>query len=249
MAQTVSRQPESSCVGGGIGVKNIMQISKLLPPICALVVCVNCVSLRAQDNPAQATARAALLEKMNTLDAADAQPPTNSVTLSGDNPAQAAARAALMEKMAELDATNTQPPAIIVTPSGATLEKPISPAIQTPPPAPTLPESQMASTDNESEMKANADEQKAALLAEGKKTAEAAAQAEAEAKAKAQQVAKAQKAAAKTGDLGLTPIEAPPLPISAAKQEQLQAILEKYKADQISPAEYQTQRAAILAQP
>jgi len=41
----------------------------------------------------------------------------------------------------------------------------------------------------------------------------------------------------------------PPLPISADKQQQLQALLEKYKADQLTPAEYQTQRAAILAQP
>ena len=39
------------------------------------------------------------------------------------------------------------------------------------------------------------------------------------------------------------------LPISATKQEQLQALLVKYKADQITPDEYQTQRAAILAQP
>jgi hypothetical protein len=49
--------------------------------------------------------------------------------------------------------------------------------------------------------------------------------------------------------LGLKPIEAPPLPISAAKEAQLQALLAKYKADQITPVEYQKQRAEILAQP
>jgi hypothetical protein len=48
---------------------------------------------------------------------------------------------------------------------------------------------------------------------------------------------------------GLKPIEAPPLPISAAKQSQLDTLLDLYKTDRISPADYQKQRAAILAQP
>jgi len=47
----------------------------------------------------------------------------------------------------------------------------------------------------------------------------------------------------------IQPIVAPPLPISTSKESQLQALLEKYKADQITPAEYQKQRTAILAQP
>ncbi len=42
---------------------------------------------------------------------------------------------------------------------------------------------------------------------------------------------------------------APALPISASKEAQLQELTAKYKADQISPEEYQKQRAAILAQP
>ena len=49
--------------------------------------------------------------------------------------------------------------------------------------------------------------------------------------------------------LGLKPIEAPPLPISAAKEAQLQTLLAKYKANQITPGEYQKLRAEILAQP
>ena len=47
----------------------------------------------------------------------------------------------------------------------------------------------------------------------------------------------------------MNPIPAPTLPISAAKQEKLEALLAKYKADQISPEEYHVQRAAILAEP
>lgn len=40
---------------------------------------------------------------------------------------------------------------------------------------------------------------------------------------------------------------APALPISEDKQQKLQELLGKYKADQITPEEYQKQRAAILA--
>ena len=47
----------------------------------------------------------------------------------------------------------------------------------------------------------------------------------------------------------LKPITGPPLPISAAKQSQLDILLDLYKADRITPAEYQKQRAAILAAP
>ena len=50
-------------------------------------------------------------------------------------------------------------------------------------------------------------------------------------------------------ELGFKPIVAPALPISITKEEQLQALLEKYKTDQITPMEYHKQRAAILAEP
>ena len=49
--------------------------------------------------------------------------------------------------------------------------------------------------------------------------------------------------------LGLQPIEAPPLPISADKQARLAALLEQYNADSITPEQYQQQRAKILAEP
>lgn len=42
---------------------------------------------------------------------------------------------------------------------------------------------------------------------------------------------------------------APPLPISAEKQQKLQALLAKYRMDQVTPDEYQKQRAVILAEP
>jgi hypothetical protein len=49
--------------------------------------------------------------------------------------------------------------------------------------------------------------------------------------------------------MGFKPIEAPPLPVSAQKEAELQALLAKYMADQVSPDEYQKERAAILAEP
>jgi hypothetical protein len=49
--------------------------------------------------------------------------------------------------------------------------------------------------------------------------------------------------------LGLKPVEAPPLPVSAKTEAKLKALLARYMADQISPSEYQKERAAILAEP
>jgi len=49
--------------------------------------------------------------------------------------------------------------------------------------------------------------------------------------------------------LGLKPIPAPPLPFGAGKADRLSALLCKYQADKLSPADYQQQRAAILAEP
>ena len=48
---------------------------------------------------------------------------------------------------------------------------------------------------------------------------------------------------------GFQPIVAPPLPISAGKEAQLQALNARYLANQIPPEEYFKQRAQILAAP
>jgi hypothetical protein len=56
-------------------------------------------------------------------------------------------------------------------------------------------------------------------------------------------------AAIPASELGLQPMVAPPLPISAAQQAQLQALLEKYNNNAISAEQYQTERAKILAEP
>ena len=48
-----------------------------------------------------------------------------------------------------------------------------------------------------------------------------------------------------SGPIGM----APPLPISAEKQQKLADLLAKYRADQVTPEEYQKERADILAAP
>ena len=47
----------------------------------------------------------------------------------------------------------------------------------------------------------------------------------------------------------LSPIEAPPPAVPAAKEQRLQELLRKYRADEITAEEYHKQRAKILAEP
>jgi hypothetical protein len=60
--------------------------------------------------------------------------------------------------------------------------------------------------------------------------------------------AEAERQALKTSD-AFRPLEAPPSSLSASKETRLAELLQRYKADQITPQEYHTQRAAILAEP
>jgi hypothetical protein len=45
------------------------------------------------------------------------------------------------------------------------------------------------------------------------------------------------------------PLEGPPLPISSEKHQRLNELLQRYKADQVTPEQYQAERAKILAGP
>jgi hypothetical protein len=107
-----------------------------------------------------------------------------------------------------------------------------------------------------------------ASKAELKKQAEANARARKEADKQAKAAAKAQKQAATNAKsaqgkpeksattaheekkpAAFKPIERPPLPISADKAQRLTELLRKYKADDITPEQYQKERAKILAEP
>jgi len=105
----------------------------------------------------------------------------------------------------------------------------------------------------EAEAKARKEaEKKAKAEAEAKKKADAKARKEAEAKAKAEKHGTkpgGTNAPAMKKGAAYQPIEAPPLPISADKEQRLQELLKKYRADQITPEQYQAERAKILAEP
>jgi len=227
-----------------------MQISKLIPAVCATAFCASFIAVRAQDNPAQAAARAALMEKMNELEAQPAQPapPPIVVTPSGAMQVQPSQR------------TN---PVVVTNP--AVPAQPMVPALKANTmSAPATP----ATSDAEAQAKAKAAlEQKMSEMNKENWATPAVAPAAPPAP-QTQPVAispvKPAPPAVKPEvmsppnqidanypgkELGLKPIVAPPLPISAAKEAQLQALLERYKADQITPEEYHSQRAAILAEP
>jgi hypothetical protein len=164
-----------------------MLISKFPLWICALALG-GALAVHAQDNPAQAAARAALQQKMNELDANPA----------AATPAPEAAPAAT----APAASAPAVAPAVVV-PAAAIEAAPTSatPVVETPAPAATAPAAAVVETPAPAEVKAP--------------------------------VAKP------------TPSSAPAL----SKDERLMLLLARYKADQITPEQYHTQRAAILAEP
>jgi len=220
-----------------------MQISKLFPAVCAVAFFAGSITVQADDTPAQAAARSALMGQMSAPEAQPAQP------------AQPA------------------PPPIVVTPSGAAMVQPSQPtnkvvvsrpAVHAQPAVPAaqmnpVPDSGAAQTtpalsDAEAQTRARAAlEQKMANMNQQDWATPAIAPAASPAppaiSPEMMSPPDRDNANFSGKELGLKPIEAPPLPISASKEAQLQALLERYKADQITPGEYQTERAKILAEP
>ena len=226
---------------------------------------------QAGDNAAQAEARAALAKTMTDLGTPLNQTPTTAPvapvatapasapvpvmapmapvvapvnttpvdSLTGDNAAQAEARAALAKTMADMSTpmnqTQTTTPVAPVAAAPAPAVAPATPVAPVAAPVDTTPVDPL--------------------------TGDSAAQAEARA-ALAQKMTDLgtpmnQTATAtapvvtKNGQVlpQPVPIVAPALPISLAKEEKLKVLLSRYMADQVTPEQYQEQRAAILAAP
>jgi hypothetical protein len=212
----------------------VPKISKWCPAIFAVVFCSGLIIVRAADTPAQAAARAALLQQMNEM---PPQPAT--------------------------------PAPIIVTPSAVKVETPVPvvvapPVVQVPAPAsapaPSAPMFQpvaVPALDSDAQAKA-----RAALL---QKMSEIESQSPATPMPAPEKVVvkETQKPLVKmetpapvvmqpkpavVAEPTVKPIETPALPISATKEERLQALLQKYKTDQITPEEYHTERTKIMAE-
>ena len=149
-------------------------------------------------------------------------------------------RESTRQKIAELNAQGKSAPASVATPPPAAVAA-------TPPAAPDAPAPPAKSA---AEIRA---EEKAAA-AEAKRLAEedkARQKAEAEAaKAKEAAEAKAAAAQAKSAPKGPTfdPIPAPPSNLAESKETRLADLLKKYKAEEITPEQYHTERAKILAE-
>jgi hypothetical protein len=251
-----------------------MRISKLLSAVCATAFLAGSASVRAQDTPEQAAARAALIEKMSELDtqqsqptnappttpppaapapaeaqpapAAPAVPDTNTPPAAVPAPAEAPAPAPAETQPAPVAAAvpGTTPPVVVVTTNGAEQEQTVQPtnAMATPPPASMPAEAQPPAPVT---MVPETNSQPSVALMPPPVVA-----ATPPAKPVAPVASPIPANAGNTGvAMGFKPIEAPPLPISAQKEAELQALLAKYMADQVSPDEYQKERAAILAEP
>jgi hypothetical protein len=251
-----------------------MQISKFLTAICAIAVCAGNVSVRAQDNPAQAAARAALMEKMNGLDApaampTNAMPPvavapapatpepavTNTDTAPTMPPAETAPAAEPAQPVTTPAPVMDNPPAVSVDAQAA--PKVVAPVEMAPGTvqsqmAPTVPAAADSGADTAAQAAARAAllEKMATLDSQSPTpptpTTPAAMPAVAPVVAQPVKPADVDNSAK---EVDFRPIEAPSLPISMSKEAQLQALLAQYKADQITPEQYFKQRAAILAQP
>lgn len=196
-----------------------------------------------------------------------------------DTAAQAAARAALMQKMGELNVQQPLPAnpslaPIVMKPSGATAEQPqeaaqpvkktvVTPAPVTPKPAKVKPvPATAAAPATTSAPSAGSSDLFTPVPPPSTPQTQAGAQPSVSGTAPAAKPAvpvavpvatPSSQASSKENfagkSLGFKPIEPPPPPVSAQKQAELQALLSRYMANQISPDEYQKERAAILAAP
>lgn len=280
-----------------------MRISKLYLVVCAATLCAIPPTVRADDNPAQAAARAALEEQMRALDMQ--QPPTNApapAPVTPVRPAQPAARApaqpaattilpatpppaanppatetnqvavpaATMQTTNEMNVQPAQPPPVAVTPSGTIVQPSTNPPAAAAPamtPAPRVaPAQTMAPAPAKTSSSGNslfapvpppsgsiqastAPEENAPPTTTSAAPTAIQTPAPGAVQSLPTEPSQNNNAAAIPGpELGLKPMAAPPLPISAGQQAQLQALLEKYDAGTITPVQYQTGRAKILNQ-
>ena len=222
-----------------------MKISKFLPALCAFVVSANCLTIRAEDNAAQAAARLALAKQLfetgaQQPGATNAAPPA---TLTPFNPKEAKAKA--KQEAADLKAKNEADKKMAMQQAD----------IQARTDADKKSEAEKAAL-----AAALADKQANNAMQTTTNTSAAKPMAKAKKEKKPKTVSAAQPAAGSQSanasgenyagkDLGMQPLTAPALPINASKEARLQALLAKYKADQISPEDYHKQRSAILTEP
>ena len=227
-------------------------------------------SADANDNPAQAAARAALMAKMSESNALQTQtanpvPASGVVTVTNagqkqsDQPAKAMTTSPPPATPARATTHLASPkPAVRETnsptasaPVRAKKAKPVATPVAstdssgfTPVPPPSNPAGAQPAVSYPPQVK-----QQPAVIPPSKVTVAAPAKPVAPVAAPVVKPPPPAKANYPGKALGFPPVEAPPPPVSAQQQADLQALLARYMANQISPEEYQKERAAILARP
>ena len=205
-----------------------MHISKFLAVIC--VSAIGSASLLAQrpDNDTQARARAQLREAMGEL---NGQPATNSmpaqpvkpvtVTPTKPMPAPAPAQPAV-----------TPAPVVVQKPAMTTPTQPMPMGVKKP--GGLSPEAEMRAREALRQATAQADAQTPMPVMEPPSKATRPGP---------------KPVFAETTVAAPAPLTVPPPQLSGSKQQRLDQLLQQYKADQITSAQYHEQRAKVLAEP
>jgi len=242
--------------------------------VCAMAASVSLVPMsHAQDNEAQAKARQALREKLDQLDGSatvskdtEAQAKAREVLRKQSN--QAPPSAVPQPSMISQPAPKPAPVMITMAPAVApavaaadaqNIEKARQAVRQeldrlssSSPDSPEVAKAREAMRQKLAESPQPAGNQNVVTAAraqtEAQTKAEKAAQLEAD---KAEAAAKAERTAKRNAKLApnaFQPIEAPALPVSNEKQQRLAELLQKYRADQVTPEQHHLERAKILAE-
>jgi hypothetical protein len=232
-----------------------MQISKLPLWICALTLCGG-FTLHAQDTPAQAAARAALMQKLNDL---DTNPPAATPTPAPVQPVPAATAPVTVAPAAEAPATVATPaPAAEIpaeatfTPAAASNSAPVTAvpaATQTAPAGDTAAQAAARAALEQKMQELQISTPAAPKTSVPVETAPVQPSPVASAPAMTTPAMTAPAANPPAQVVGERTIVAPAAPVSMTKEEQLARLLMLYKSNQLTPLEYHDQRAAILAQP
>jgi hypothetical protein len=220
--------------------------TSILTPLIGVIAFCAVVTARADDNPAQAAARAALMQKMQDLDSQQGQPNVVSNQMSvPDNQPPAETQPATLPPPADMESSNAVPepqPVTIAPVETQTNPIPVAPAevgldyvtTNAPVAAPINVETQSAApakTETPGFFSRifhplhQTDQSSAAMEVEQPKPV---------------------KPDNTVQNAGFAPVQAPPPPVSPEQEAELHALLQRYEANQITPDEYQAQRAAII---
>ncbi len=226
------------------------QFPSLTSALCATLLCAGTVAVHAEDNAAQAAARAELLQELQVSPA----PQTNNTSIPPLTPAPAVATTAVVTAPAAPPAAQTPAAPAETAPSAVGADNPEQAASR----ALLLQElSTIPANSNSPASTSVAAPAPAAAAIAATTGADAAVQAKAAALAEASvqttvatpaAVATPPPVAPKTSTAVVTnpKFSVPAPPISTDQATRLQALDAKYTADQISPADYFAQREAIL---